>query len=1017
MKVVFWLDPKIGFDCTTPEVLARIADGLASLGYEVELLVEDQILDDYKVEKASRRVYYTQSGQQIVADLLICNSLNKLLRTDLQRVGGRMWLALEEDVTEVAEIFEKYQLHDAVQVLTLAKEIKNKLQNIEIDSTLIQPGLKLERFKSFSPKTKKSWGITVSFFGSNQEVLSQVLQGVEMASNSLNRLKVQLLTDREYQFKTFLTMETMIKPSQDERIKAYEKSDIIIHIPGAERFSLVPLEGMAVGLPVILLDHPGIKQYAKNRENSLIIKKINPTDIALSILNITKFGNIRQKLKSYGLQVVQNYDLSTSIKGLESLIDQMIPTKDDLVHESDNSEQEMVDIVVVNHNSGSGIKDCLALLRKYTLNTSYSSRIIVVDNGSSDESLGYLQKQEEITLIANQQNGGYAKACNQGILAGKGNYILLLHSDSKVTEGWLVPLLKAIKDPKVGMAVPRIITTVQEGLDTNEENLSGELEEIEAAEDSVERNLHIAETEQRAKDSVEFAVGCKMIKRKLLNQIGLLAEEFFLYCEEMDYSLRIKEKGYEIKDVPESVVIHDCDQAWQKLSPEMQLQRDKYLNESKKYFKEKWGTLDLVTSPTREVDGIILLSINPWQRKAQRTEAVMDYFTRQGQKIVYVEPYCSAAIPIVLGQGQYIYTPKGSGTIYHNLQNSGSRTEMIDDLKGYLGEWEIKQPLLWIEVSWWEPVLKHVEHLYQIYVAPGTLLGDDIETYQQLKARYGSDEESILETVDLIITGSVKEKEDLKKYDEKVFYSPGGFYPTDLERFLKGHYTVPDELFYLPGPKVGIVGTFNRYFPHQLLRRLAINNSDFSFVFIGEITCDLKNLQGISNLYFLGNKDWESLLDCLYFFDMMLYPHQDKNFNSHLDPYMINYYLAMGKPVVAFEHRELERFGSMIQLAKDEEEFVQLVSEATNKLEKEKSADKIKQRIHQIKGQSWEQKMDEIYDMILADVPLRQTSEIKITEELEMSESTEDKGNIFASLIKQIYEGYQRLFKGQREKE
>lgn len=1030
MRIVFWLDPKVGFDWSTPEVLSNIADGLVQLGYEVEMLIENQILDDYRVKEATKRAWFAEGNQQILADVLISNRLDYLLRNDYHRVGERIWLALEEDLTAALNQFENYQLYDEIRVCTLYKKVKEGLEKAKIETTLITPGIDLERLKTGKEQERSMPGIVVGLFDSRPEVARSILKGVEMTQSTLPQLDIHILTDQEVEFNTSLSVRKRVNPSLEDRIQAYEKSDILIYVPGQERTALLPLEAMSKNVPVIMSKHISVQEYARHEKNCLLLERLTPRAVALSILNIVKMGQIREELKSNGLQSSQGYDLQLSILNFEKLWNRTTRMSMDSTYEPlSDPDGERLDLVVVNRNSGSGIEEAITAIRNHTPEP---NRLIVVDNGSKDDSIDYLKQEEGISLIVNQQNTGFAKACNQGILAGKGEYIVLLHSDLRVTEGWLELLLKEIRKPDVGLVTPNLLLPEQSvnlktdtellvsgsEADRDEEGLNPE--EMTVDEESLESVEERSETEIALKapskkqatlnpNSLFFEGGCIVIKRQLLNQIGLLDERYFLYNETADYALRVMEKGYQAIRSFNSNVIHDSQSKTNEADREIW---DKASAQSKSYFKKKWGDR-LKAVPNRKVDGILLFGLYPWQRRTHRTEAMIDYFTRQGQKVVYVEPYCSVSVAEDLGQGQYLYVFQGSGTIYNNLSNPGRQVEMMQGLKQQLTEWGVPSPLLWLEAPWWEPLVKQIEHRMLVYTTPESFLSEGLENYQQLKEKFHKEEIALLESADLILTSSQKNQQDLSAtYCEKVIYSPGGFYPTDLDRFLEGNYTMPDELTRLSGYKVGIVGNFNRYTPKKLITNLVKKHPAVSFVFVGDITCNLDELREISNLYFLGNKTWDHLLDCVYFFDLMLYPYMDKGLNSYLDPYLVNYYLAMGKPVVAFAHPELERFGPVVKQATDEDDFIQFVTESIQQLGEEKDAEKIRERIHQIRGFSWEERFDRLYDLIDSKVPMAYTAKRSVEKPEVLKDQKETKEVFITGFWKQIQEGYKRLRSG-----
>lgn len=977
MKIVFWLDPKVGFDWSTPEVISNIADGLAGMGYDVELLVEDQVLDDFTVEQAVRRVWFEEGQQQILTDVLVSNRLEHLTRSDLSQAGKRIWLALEEDVASAVNYFETYQLHDEISVITLNRTIKERLGQANINTLFLRPGIQLDRCKPRTAKERENQVITIGLFDDRPEVVRAVLQGVEMTRMALNRLEIQLFVHHELEPIPNMAIQVKVRPTLEERVRCYQNSDIFIYIPGQERFSTIPLEAMAVGVPVILAQHSATQEYVKNRQNCILMGKMHPKGLALAVLNIVKIGNVREQLKSQGMKTSQEYDLKSGLRSLEQLWSTPYLSKEMTLVEPDSiGGGESLDLVIINHNSGSGLNECLASFREHTTSP---CRVIVVDNGSNDGSQECIKGEDGISLIQNQQDNGFAKACNQGVLAGKGDYILLLNSHYRFTEGWLAPLLTEIGMPHVGMVYPEV---TQRQYEITEE----EGEEQPKPVTPLPRNNMF------------------LIRRDLLNKLGLLDEELFLFYEDLDYSLRAEEKGYRVVHCPDSNILYIEEDLRLMEQEEVRAQRNRLVAQSRRRLKEKWGEVSPEHTPQRFADGVVFLSLHPWQKRAQRTQAWIEYLIHQGQKVVYVEPYCSNRPVETMEKGYYLYTCKGHGTIHFNLANPGRRVEISHELKAQLARWGIQIPILMVEAPWWEPLVKHIENRMLVYIAPELLLDDELETLQQLKEKFTRPEKTILKATDLVLVASRKRKEELNNECSHVLYSPGGFAPTHLDRFFKGHYTMPEEISLFTGPKVGMVGTLNRFFPKFLLKEVAQRHPEVHFLFIGEITCDLGELAQIQNLHFLNNRGWDHLLDYLYFFDLLLYPYPARGLNLYIDPYIVNYYLAMGKPVIAFDHPELERFGWAIQRAANDQEFLEIVTQTLQRLEGEKGEERIRERLTQVRGHTWEVQLEELYSELaeVLPVPVVPEKPAPIIEQPQPVIVVEERESPLASLWRQI---------------
>jgi GT2 family glycosyltransferase len=184
--------------------------------------------------------------------------------------------------------------------------------------------------------------------------------------------------------------------------------------------------------------------------------------------------------------------------------------------------------------------------------------LIIIDNGSTDDSVTVLSREcPSARLFVNDRNLGFAGGNNVGIryaLDNEADCILLLNNDTEVDPRFLSGLVEASEaDPEVGIAGSKIY-------------YFSEPKRLWYAGGSV--NLwkgdahHIGENELDAgqydgtKDT-DYISGCAMlIKRKVLDDIGLMDESMFLYYEDSDYCLRARRRGYRIVYVPTSIVYH-----------------------------------------------------------------------------------------------------------------------------------------------------------------------------------------------------------------------------------------------------------------------------------------------------------------------------------------------------------------------------------------------------------------------------------------------------------------------------
>ena len=113
----------------------------------------------------------------------------------------------------------------------------------------------------------------------------------------------------------------------------------------------------------------------------------------------------------------------------------------------------LTSIIILTRNNLEYTKMCLESIRRYTPEP---HEIIVVDNGSTDGTIEYLEAQEDVKLIKNGLNLGFALGNNLGLREARGEYIVILNNDTVVTEGWLTKLINSAQsNPQVGIVGPR----------------------------------------------------------------------------------------------------------------------------------------------------------------------------------------------------------------------------------------------------------------------------------------------------------------------------------------------------------------------------------------------------------------------------------------------------------------------------------------------------------------------------------------------------------------------------------
>ncbi len=194
-------------------------------------------------------------------------------------------------------------------------------------------------------------------------------------------------------------------------------------------------------------------------------------------------------------------------------------------------------------------------------------RLILVDNASPDKSaelLGAWAAQRPtapVEVIRSTVNGGFAAGNNLGIKAGEADFYLLLNSDTLVEPGALGALLTAMKErPKLGLAGPQILDESGAPAISRFRKRTPFSEFVEATGLDFfyhryrEHVVPIFEGEADAPDWISFA--CVMIRREVIEEVGLLDENYFMYFEDSAYGLNAAEHGWRNARIEEAAVKH-----------------------------------------------------------------------------------------------------------------------------------------------------------------------------------------------------------------------------------------------------------------------------------------------------------------------------------------------------------------------------------------------------------------------------------------------------------------------------
>lgn len=250
-----------------------------------------------------------------------------------------------------------------------------------------------------------------------------------------------------------------------------------------------------------------------------------------------------------------------------------------------------VAIILVNYNGYSDTKACVESLQKIKVGKELLYSIIVVDNGSSqrdEECIEYL-KNNTIFLEVNE-NMGFSGGNNIGIkyaIEKEYTHVLLLNNDTVVQDDFLDKLMKCV------------CTTTNMGAAIGKIYYYDEPDTLWYAGGSVDYNIGMVWQHGNGKKDigqydkeceVGFVTGCMMlIPIEVIKKIGMLEEDFFLYAEDLEYSLRIHANGFKMYYFPESIIYHKVGASSGREEISMNTQYYMVRNIYKAFFKYQTG--------------------------------------------------------------------------------------------------------------------------------------------------------------------------------------------------------------------------------------------------------------------------------------------------------------------------------------------------------------------------------------------------------------------------------------------
>lgn len=245
-----------------------------------------------------------------------------------------------------------------------------------------------------------------------------------------------------------------------------------------------------------------------------------------------------------------------------------------------NRQSIDISIVIVSWNTSDVLRNCLQSVYKQAGAASFE--VTVIDNSSSDGSCEMLKREfPQVILIKNSENRGFAAANNQGMAVSKGRYVLLLNSDTIILDNAIAKTISfADTHPEAAVVGCKVLNP--------DRSLQPTCFMFPSIVNMLLSSSYLYKLFPRSRifgrermtwwdrgdvREVNVVTGCFMlVRRKAIDQVGMMDEQFFMYGEETDWCYRFKKAGWKVMFAPVGEIIHLGGQSSHKVHAEMLVQ-------------------------------------------------------------------------------------------------------------------------------------------------------------------------------------------------------------------------------------------------------------------------------------------------------------------------------------------------------------------------------------------------------------------------------------------------------------
>jgi GT2 family glycosyltransferase len=249
--------------------------------------------------------------------------------------------------------------------------------------------------------------------------------------------------------------------------------------------------------------------------------------------------------------------------------------------------------------------------------------LLIVDNNSGDGSVEMLKSRfPSVKLTENKDNVGFSRACNQVIPNAQGQYVLLLNPDCEVTKDAVSRMADYLdKNADCGAVGPKVLNTdgsLQLACRRSFPSVKASFFRLTYLSKLFPKSPYFSEYNLTHADpdkelEVDALSGsCMMVRKDVIDRIGLLDEDIFMFGEDIDWCWRIKELGYRVVYIPESVVyhVHGASSRFRPVGATINLHRGMHVFYKKHLAKKYWAPFNILVYAAIWSRAILFIMVN-----------------------------------------------------------------------------------------------------------------------------------------------------------------------------------------------------------------------------------------------------------------------------------------------------------------------------------------------------------------------------------------------------------------------